>query len=269
MYLREIGKFPRLAPEQERDLGRRIQQAGDDDALKTLVESNLRFVVSYAKRYRNLGVAFLDLIHEGNLGLIEAARRFDPERNVKFITYGVWWVRQSIMHLLSESSRVYSLPTKVSGAAVRFGRQVAALQNQLEHVPTTEEIADELEISEEDAQALMLLQADDVSLSDRVWIQGGSDGTELADTLQDEAVHQIEDDLTRDALVQELESAMEALNPKERQIMRLRYGLYDDEPCTLQEIGQRLRLSRERIRQIESRAMQKLRRRKNLRSYLN
>lgn len=268
-YLREIGKFPRLTAEDEKDLGRRIRQNGDEDALRGLVESNLRFVVSYAKRYRHVGVPFLDLIHEGNLGLIEAARRFDPERNVKFITYAVWWIRQTIMQLLSDSARVYSLPAKVSGAAARFGRQVAALQAQLEHAPSTREIADELDISESEAETLLRLQGDDVSLNDRVRGSGGDEGMELADTLADAAIPAVDDELTREALVQNLESAMAELDPKERQVMRLRYGLRGEEPRTLQHIGDRLHLSRERIRQIESRAMQKLRRHKSLRSFLN
>ena len=269
-YLRAIAKFPCLAPEQERELGRRIRQDGDDEALHRLVESNLRFVVSYAKRYRHLGVPFLDLIHEGNLGLIEAARRFDPGRNVKFITYGVWWIRQAVMHLVAESSHVYSLPPKVSGAAARFGRQVAALQAVLHHPPTSQEIAEGLEMSEQDAQRLMGLQAHDVSLNDRIWLHGvGDEGQELADALEDTRVSRIDDDLTRDALVRELDVAMEELAPKERLVMRLRYGLVDGDPWTLQRIGSRLRVSRERIRQIEVRAMQKLRRRKNLRCYLN
>lgn len=270
VYLREIAKFPRLTPDEERHLGRRIRQHADDDAVRALVQSNLRFVVSYAKRYRHLGVPFLDLIHEGNLGLIEGARRFDPERNVKFISYAVWWIRQSIIHLLSDSARAYSLPPKVSGAAARFGRQVAALAVQLEHTPSTREIAEELEISEHDAEAMLRLQGEDVSLNDRVRIRGGEgEGAELAEMLAVDGVHGIEDELTRDALVQELEFAMAELDPKERQVMRLRYGLHGGEAWTLQQIGDRLHLSRERIRQIELRAMQKLRRRKGLRSYLN
>jgi RNA polymerase primary sigma factor len=268
-YLREIGKFQRLTADEEKDLGRRIRQHGDEDALRRLVESNLRFVVSYAKRYRHVGVPFLDLIHEGNLGLIEAARRFDPDRNVKFITYAVWWIRQAIMHLLSDSARVYSLPTKVSGAAARFGRQVAALKAQLEHAPSMREIADELDISESEAETLLRLQSDDVSLSDRVRSSGSDDGLELAETLADSAIPAVDDELTREALVQDLETALAELDPKERQVMRLRYGLQGGDPWTLQQIGDHLQLSRERIRQIESRAMQKLRRHKSLRSFLN
>src|ERR671918_2064152 len=124
-YLRAIAKIPRLTPEQERELAIRIKRGGDQEALRRLVEGNLRFVVSYAKRYRGLGVPFLDVIHEGNLGLMEAARRFDPERNVKFITYAVWWIRQALTHALSMQSRAFSMPQKLSGAAARFGREVA------------------------------------------------------------------------------------------------------------------------------------------------
>lgn len=268
-YLQEIAKYPRLALEQERELAQRIRQHQDEDALKSLVEGNLRFVVSYAKRYRNLGVPFLDLIHEGNLGLFEAARRFDPEQHVTFIAYGVWWVRQSIMQLLAESSQIYAIPSKASGRAARVGRHVAALQAQLEHQPTAQEIVEQLEISEEEAQRWLRLPGEEISLNDRVWVHAAGAGVDLADTLNDHAMREIDDDVTRDALVQELESSLEELEPKERRVMRLRYGLHDDEPWTLHQIADQMRLSRERVRHLESRALKKLRRRKNLRSYLN
>lgn len=267
-YLRAIAKCPRLTPEEERDLGRRIQQHGDEAALAALVEGNLRFVVSYAKRYRRLGVPFLDLIHEGNLGLIEGARRFDPERNVRFITYAVWWIRQAIMHLLSEEARVVTVPDRVSGAAARFGRQVAALAAQLEHAPTVQEIADELEITDADVQLLLQLQADDVSLSDHVG--GGEDAPEVGDTLADEtALPHVEDALVREAFARHLARALDELEPREREVMRLRYGLADGDPQTLRQAGERLQLSRERVRQLEARALQKLRRYRTLKSYLN
>ena len=162
-YLHEISKIPRLTPEEERDLGRRVQTDKDEAALKTLVEANLRFVVSYAKRYRNLGVGFLDLIHEGNLGLLEAARRYDPARNVKFITYAVWWIRQAIMHALSDQRRAFALPTKLSAVANRYGREVADLTARLDHSPSTEEIAEDLEISAAEAEALQYVAGTDVS----------------------------------------------------------------------------------------------------------
>src|SRR3954471_18786810 len=144
-YLRGIAKLPRITADQERELARRIQD-GDVAALRRLVEGNLRFVVSYVKRYRGLGVPFLDLIHEGNLGLMEAARRFDPDRQVKFITYAVWWVRQAVTHALSGQTRAFTLPQKLSSVAARFGREVSELTEQLQRSPTSEEIAHGLDI---------------------------------------------------------------------------------------------------------------------------
>jgi RNA polymerase primary sigma factor len=231
-YLREIAKLPRLTPQEERELGLRIQIDRDEAALTQLVESNLRFVVSYAKRYRGLGVAFLDLIHEGNLGLIEAAKRFDPSRNVKFITYAVWWVREAMMHVLSDQTRAFSFPPKLF--AVLHGAP------------------------------------EDVSLSDPIAGSGGDDrqGRELADLLpQDQAA--IDDEMIHQSDLDELASALSDLDGKERAVMSLRFGLEDDEEHTLQEIGDRLHLSRERVRQIEARAKEKLRRSAKLRSHLN
>jgi RNA polymerase primary sigma factor len=270
-YLRAIARISRLTPEDERTLGRRIQEDRDEEALRRLVEANLRFVVSYAKRYRGLGVAFLDLIHEGNLGLIEAARRFDPHRNVKFITYAVWWIRQALMHALSEQARAVSLPPKLSNVAAKFGREVSTLAEQLHRTPTNREIAKDLEISEADVQALTQLGSSDVSLSDR--LGANEDGPELAETLEQDTIPPVDDHLIRRALIERVGAALGELDEKEREVVRLRFGLNDDrEPKTLQEIGDRLHLSRERIRQIEARAKEKLRRSKkvdDLRSYLN
>jgi RNA polymerase primary sigma factor len=231
-YLREIAKLPRLNGDEERDLGERIQRDGDDAALARLVECNLRFVVSYAKRYRGFGVPFLDLIHEGNLGLIEAAHRFDPGRNVKFITYAVWWIRQSMMQALSDQTRAFSFPPKL------FSLHGAA---------------------------------DDVSLSDPVagGLQGDEGGRELVDLLAQEQIAPVEDELIHQADLDELAHALLDLDRKEREVVRLRFGLEDDEPRTLQEIGDLMHLSRERVRQIESRAKQKLRHSTKLRSHLN
>jgi RNA polymerase primary sigma factor len=233
-YLREIAKIPRLTVDEERALGLRIQIDRDDNALSTLVESNLRFVVMYAKRYRGLGVSFLDLIHEGNLGLIEAAKRFDPARNVKFITYAVWWVREAMMHVLSDQTRAFSFPPKL----------FAALHNA----------------------------PDDVSLNQPVASRDGGrlgdDGRELADLLPLDQVS-IDDEMIHQADLDELSEALSSLDGKEREVVSLRYGLDDDEEHTLQEIGDRLHLSRERVRQIETRAKEKLRRSAKLRSHLN
>ena len=228
-YLREIAKLSRLTVDEERALGARIQQEHDEDALGRLVEANLRFVVAYAKRYRGHGVSFLDLIHEGNLGLIEAARRFDPARNVKFITYAVWWIRESMMHVLSDQMRAVSFPPKLFSRLGRGG--------------------------------------EDVSLSDPVERERQG-GRALGDLLPlDQAP--IEDEIMRQADAHELAQALGDLNGKEREVVRLRYGLEDDEPRTLQEIGDQLHLSRERVRQIEVMAKAKLRKSRRLRSHLN
>jgi RNA polymerase primary sigma factor len=271
-YLRAIARLPRLTVDEERDLGRRIQSDGDEEALRRLVEGNLRFVVSYAKRYRGLGVSFLDLIHEGNLGLMEAARRFDPSRNVKFITYAVWWIRQALTHALSMQTRAFSLPQKLSGAAARLNRGVAVLTEQLERPPTESEIAADMSLSEADVALLRQAAARDVSLSDRATSTTDDDGPELGELLE-AAAPPFEEALVRQSMVERVRAALEELDDKEREVMELRFGLdRDGELRTLQEVGDRLNLSRERIRQIEARAKERLRRSKRaneLRSYLN
>jgi len=270
-YLRALARIPRLTPVEERAVAERAA-GGDPDAQRRLVEANLRFVVSYAKRYRDLGVPLLDLIHEGNLGLMEAARRFDPLRNVKFITYAVWWVRQAIMHALSEQVRAFTLPTKLSGVAARFGREVADLTEQLDRAPTTAEIANDLSISEADVEALKRIGGSDLSLNEHVG-RGDSEGSELGDLIEQDAVEDVEHELIHRAAAARVREALHDLDDKEREVVTLRFGLdRDGEPRTLQEIGDALGVSRERIRQIESRAKEKLRRSKRageLRSYLN
>jgi RNA polymerase primary sigma factor len=272
-YLRAISKLPRLTAGQERELGLRIQRDQDEAALRRLVEGNLRFVVSYAKRYRGLGVPFLDLIHEGNLGLMEAARRFEPERNVKFITYAVWWIRQAITHALSGQTRAFSLPQKLSAVAARFGREVTELTEQLQRTPTPREIADDLDISEGEVEALIRIGDRDLSLSDHVIRRDDSDGPELGEILQQVTVPPAEEALVHRRLHAGVRGALGELDEKEREVIKLRFGFdRDGEPRTLQEVGDALRLSRERIRQIESKAKDKLRRSKRageLRSYLN
>jgi RNA polymerase primary sigma factor len=272
-YLHGLARLPRLTADEERDLGRRIQD-GDHDALRRLVEGNLRFVVSYAKRYRGIGVPFLDLIHEGNLGLMEAARRFDPERNVKFITYAVWWVRQAITHALSGQTRAFTIPQKLSAVAARFGREVADLADHLERQPTTREIADDLHISESDVDALRLIGSTDVSLNEHVGgLDGASEGPERGELMEQASVPPVEAELIHRAAVDRIRGALDELEEKEREVVTLRFGLdRDGEQRTLQEVGDRLALSRERIRQIEARAKEKLRKCKRageLRSYLN
>jgi len=272
-YLQAISRIPRLTAEEERELATRVKADGDETGLRRLVEGNLRFVVSYAKRYRGLGVPFLDLIHEGNLGLMEAARRFDPDRNVKFITYAVWWVRQAITHALSAQTRAFALPQKLSAVAARFGREVSDLTEELNRTPTNLEIAHDLDISEGEVDALIRIGDRDVSLSDHV--RGANDGEspELGEQLPQVSVPPAEDVLIHRQLHAGVRGALHELGNREREVIALRFGLdRDGEPRTLQEVGDMLHLTRERIRQIESRAKEKLRRSKRageLRSYLN
>jgi RNA polymerase primary sigma factor len=267
-YIREIAKFEPLTPDEEKELGRRVQE-GDEDALQRLVESNLRFVVHYAKRYRGLGLAYMDLIHEGNLGLMEAAKRFDPGRNVKFISYAVWWVRQAILHALSEHARVFRLPQKLSGQVSKLRSQREKLKVELERTPTTEELAERTERTAEQVEALLMASGDDVSLSAAVGDEGG---LELGDTLEQEIIPSVEMEMIRDSFEKRIQSMVGDLDAKEREVIRMRFGLDGEEPRTLQEIGEAMDLSRERIRQIESRAKEKLRRSREaagLRGYLN
>jgi RNA polymerase primary sigma factor len=234
VYLREIAKLPRLTVDEERSLGLCIQRGRGEAAqaaLTRLVEANLRFVVSYAKRYRGLGVSFLDLIHEGNLGLMEAARRFDPSRNVKFITYAVWWIREAMMHVLSDQTRAFSFPPKLF--------------------------------------ALLHSSTADVSLNEPVNGRDERSAGELADVLALDVVPPIEDEMIHQSNLADLMAALGDLDGKEREVVRLRFGFEDDEPRTLQEIGNRLHLSRERVRQIEARAKEKLRHSQKLRFRLN
>ena len=268
VYIRDIAKFKTLTVEEEKDLGRRIR-AGDQQALDRMVEANLRFVVHYAKRYRGLGLSYMDLIHEGSLGLIEAAKRFDPERNVKFISYAVWWVRQAIFHALSEHARVFRLPQKLSGQVSRLENAREKLKAELERVPTTEELAERTALSKGEVERLLLAAGDDVSLSTAV----GDDGNlELGDTLEQDTIPSVEMEMIRSSFERRIQDMVGGLDEKEREVIRMRFGLDGDEPKTLQEIGESMGLSRERIRQIESRAKEKLRRSREvhgLRGYLN
>jgi len=290
VYIRDIAKFKPLSIDQERELGRRIRE-GDQEALDRLVEANLRFVVHYAKRYRGLGLSYMDLIHEGSLGLIEAAKRFDPERNVKFISYAVWWVRQAIFHALSEHARAFRLPQKLSGQVSRLGSRRKQLESELGRAPTTEELAErtasqkleselgraptpeevagQLASSKQEVETLLLAAGDDLSLSTAV----GDDGNlELGDTLEQETIPSVEMEMIRSSFEQRIQDMVGGLDEKEREVIKMRFGLDGDEPKTLQEIGETMGLSRERIRQIESRAKEKLRRSREahgLRGYLN
>jgi RNA polymerase primary sigma factor len=258
-YLKEIGRYPQLVHEREIELARRIHE-GDEDALRELVESNLRFVVAYAKRYRNPNVPFLDLIHEGNLGLIQAAKKYDPSNeghDVKFITYAVWWVRQAILHALAEHAGSFRLPQKQANTLYRMERIRSLLGERFGRAPTDEELSEELGITINDVRVLTRASRSSLSLNEPVDANGDS---ELGDLLEQTGIPDTDELLLRESFSRALGDALAELPERERQVLELRFGLIDDQPKTLREIGEIMDLSRERVRQIESRALNKLRR---------
>jgi len=267
-YLREISRLSRVTPQEERELGYRIQK-GDKKALKILVEANLRFVVSYAKRYRGCGLSFLDLINEGNIGLIEAAKRFDPEKKVKFITYAVWWVRQAIIHALSDQSGAFRLPQKQANLLYRIGKAQGQMRNELRRNPSTDEIAKRLEVTVEEVNNLIKVSDENISLSQVI---DEEHEFHLQDKLKQDTIPAADVVYLRQSLRGQIRNALGELDAKEERVLRLRFGLDGTDPKTLKEIGEMLNLSRERIRQIEAQALDKLNRSQKcqqLRGYLN
>lgn len=267
LYMNQISKFPALTQEDEKRLGNRIQK-GDNQALQELIESNLKFVVSYVKKYRGMGIGMFDLINEGNLGLIEAAKRFDPDRNVKFISYAVWWIRQAIIHALTRYSRAYHLPQKLSAKISEMKRKVAGLKTELSREPTREETAKKMGITKNEVEDLEILDEKDVSLSDKYF----EEGVEIEDRIHDDLTPSVEYQIIKNSIQQQIRGMLGELDDKEANVIKLRFGLDDDKARTLQEIGDMLNLSRERIRQIEQKAMRKLarsRKLQQLRGYLN
>lgn len=267
LYLEQIAQFPALTDEDEKRLGE-LARKGDREAQQRLIESNLKFVVSYVKKYRGMGMSLLDLINEGNIGLIEAAKRFDPDRNVRFISYAVWWIRQSILHALSRSARAYHVPQKMSDQISQMKKHVAALKSEKGREPTREEIAARMRIAVEDVEDLETLNSRDVSLSDR----HRDEDLEIGDRIGDELAPSVEYQIIKASIEQQIREVLDELDEKEALVLKWRYGLDDDHPRTLQDIGETLNLSRERIRQIEQRAMRKMgrsHRLQQLRGYLN
>src|SRR4051794_6813906 len=211
-YLQEIARIPRLTPEREKELGRRVQQ-NDKGALEELVKANLRFVVSYAKRYRNAHVLFLDLINEGNIGLIHAAKKYDPEKNVKFITYAVWWIRQAILHALSEQGGAFRLPPKRANLMYRLEKAIAHAITEGNHIPTAEELAVELGVTVKEVQTLMHANSDNFSLNAEL---DDESHTELADVIEQTSIPSAEDEMQEASRREELLLHIAELSPKER-----------------------------------------------------
>jgi RNA polymerase primary sigma factor len=253
-YLQEIARVPRLTPEREKELGRRVQE-NDKAALEELVKANLRFVVSYAKRYRNTHVHFLDLINEGNIGLIHAAKKYDPDKNVKFITYAVWWIRQAILHALSEQGGAFRLPPKRANLMYRLEKAIGTAITNGDHVPTAEELAKELGVTVKEVQTLMHANSDNFSLNAEL---DGESHTELADVIEQTSVPSAELEMQKESRREELLAHMSELSPKERLVLTLRHGVTDNLPKTINELADFLNRERDNVATVLAAATQKV-----------
>jgi RNA polymerase primary sigma factor len=259
-YLEEIGGYSPLSPEQEISLARRIKK-GDEIALDKLVKSNLRFVISVAKEYQGQGLPLQDLISEGNLGLIKAAQRFDETRGFKFISYAVWWIRQSILQALAEQSRVVRLPLNRVGAINKVGRALEKLEKQFGREPSMDEIAETMEMTSFEVADVLKTSARHLSLDEPFKEE---DGNSLLDVIESDRYRPPDGSLMQESLRVEVEKVLSTLKPREAEIIRLYFGLDGDRPLTLEEIGEHFKLTRERVRQIKEKALRRLRHRSRL-----
>jgi len=266
-YLQEIGKVDLITADEEVELAQRIK-AGDQIALEKLTKANLRFVVSVAKQYQNQGLTLPDLINEGNLGLIKAAQRFDETRGFKFISYAVWWIRQSILQALAEQSRIVRLPLNKIGSINKINKTFAFLEQSHERPPSAEEIAKELDMTISDVKESMKNSGRHVSM-DAPLVEG--EDSNLYDVLRSGESPNPDKELLHESLRTEIERALETLTPREADVIRLYFGLGNQHPMTLEEIGETFDLTRERVRQIKEKAIRRLKhtsRSKILKTYL-
>ncbi len=268
LYLREIGETPLISPEEEIALARKIKK-GDERALEKLTKANLRFVVSVAKQYQNQGLSLADLINEGNIGLIKAAKRFDETRGFKFISYAVWWIRQAILQALAEQSRIVRLPLNRVGALHRIGKVSSDLEQEFGREPMTEEIAERLEMSPEEVSETLKISNSHLSL-DAPFTEG--EDSNLLDVLKDELQPEPDRNLLGESLRIEIEKALGTLTKREAEVITLYFGINRAKPMTLEEIGHRFNLTRERVRQIKEKAIRRLRhasRSRRLKAFVN
>ena len=267
-YLQEIGKVDLLTPEEEVDLAKKIKE-GDQDALERLTKANLRFVVSVAKQYQNQGLSLSDLINEGNLGLIKAAQRFDETRGFKFISYAVWWIRQSILQALAEQSRIVRLPLNKVGSLNKINRAFSELEQEFEREPSPNELAELLEIPTEEVETTLGVAARHVSM-DAPFVDG--EDNSLLDVLENNATPTTDSGLEySESLRTEIERSLGTLTERQMDVIKLYFGIGVDHPMSLEDIGERFGLTRERVRQIKDKAINKLRsssRSKLLKHYL-
>ena len=268
MYLREIGKIPLLSYDKELELAKRILD-GDEEAKQELAEANLRLVVSIAKKYVGRGMLFLDLIQEGNMGLIKAVEKFDYTKGFKFSTYATWWIRQAITRAIADQARTIRIPVHMVETINRLIRTSRHLLQQFGREPTIEEIAQEMDMSVEKVMEIQKIAQDPVSLETPI---GEEDDSHLGDFIQDEDSPAPQDAASYTLLREQLNEVMKTLTPREAKVLRLRFGLDDGKARTLEEVGKEFDVTRERIRQIEAKALRKLRhpsRSKKLRDYMN
>jgi len=267
-YLEEIGNVPLLKPEEEIELARKIRD-GDHYALERLTNANLRFVVSVAKQYLNQGLSLGDLINEGNLGLIKAAKRFDETRGFKFISYAVWWIRQSILQALAEQSRAVRLPLNRVGALNKISKAFTNLEQEYERNPSEDEIAEELKMTPYEVADTLKISGKHLSMD--APLKHG-DSNKLLDVIQNNKEPSPDNNLINESLRIELSQALSTLKKREAQVIKYYFGLNMERPLTLEEIGEKMNLTRERVRQIKEKAIRRLRhksRSKSLRSYLD
>tara|TARA_R100001143_G_scaffold58746_1_gene56808 strand:+ start:13880 stop:14734 length:855 start_codon:yes stop_codon:yes gene_type:complete len=266
-YLHEIGKEKLITPDDEVRLAKEIQK-GSQRALEELTKANLRFVVSVAKQYQNQGLSLGDLINEGNLGLIKAAKRFDETRGFKFISYAVWWIRQSILQALAEQSRIVRLPLNRVGALNKIGKELSKLEQEYERVPSAAELAESLEMTVGEVADTLKISGRHLSM-DAPFAQG--EDNRLLDVLENEEIPDPDNELMGESLKVEIERALSKLTKREAEVIRLYFGIGREHSLTLEEIGERFDLTRERVRQIKEKALRKLRhhnRSAALRAYL-
>ena len=268
MYLKEIGKVPLLTPEEEIDLAKRMEM-GDESAKKRLAEANLRLVVSIAKRYVGRGMQFLDLIQEGNLGLIKAVEKYDYSKGFKFSTYATWWIRQAITRSIADQARTIRIPVHMVETINRLIRTSRQLLQELGREPLPEELAKKLDMPVDRVREIMKISQDPVSLETPI---GEEEDSHLGDFIQDEHVQIPVDAATYTLLHEQLMEVLDTLTDREQKVLRLRFGLDDGRPRTLEEVGREFSVARERIRQIEAKALRKLRhpsRSRKLKDYLD
>ena len=261
LYLREIGKIPLLTPEEEADLAQRIVK-GDKKAKDKMVESNMRLVVSIAKRYGGRGLDFLDLIQEGNTGLLRAVEKFDPEKGFKFSTYATWWVRQAITRAIADQARTIRIPVHMVETINKVLRTTRKLTSELNREPTNEEIAKELDMEPDKIDYVMRIKQDIASLDASVGRDGDDEDSVLGDFVEDEERDSPEDSAANQILKEQLYEIIATLTDREQKIIRLRFGIGGGRPHTLEEVGAEFDVTRERIRQIEAKALSKLRKNK-------